>query len=95
MSGDKRNYSLEQFKVDPKLKVFVMSTKLAACGKYLGGVKLNAKGLTLISSTHAFIMDPTLSAGIEEQAINRIHRWNLSYVVLRDSQNRAAEGGHD
>lgn len=34
------------------VKLFLMSTKLAACG------------LTLIAATYAFLMDPTLSPGI-------------------------------
>jgi len=62
VNQEKRSLSLDQFKNDPNSKVFVMSTKLAACG------------LTLITATHAFMMDPTLSPGLEEQAINRIHR---------------------
>jgi len=78
VSAEKRNISLEQFTKDPTIKLFLMSTKLAACG------------LTLISASFAFIYDPPLryfierirefqfiltwSGGIEDQAINRIHR---------------------
>jgi len=76
---DRRTVALEQFKGDENVKLFLCSTKMAACG------------LTLIGATHAFMMDVTLSPGIEDQAINRIHRIGqkkpvfVEKLVIRDT----------
>jgi len=37
-------------------------------------LKQGAEGLTLVHATHVFMVEPVMNNGLDQQAINRIHR---------------------
>ena len=61
-SLEQQSRAIHRFSNDPTVRVFLLSTGTA-----------NA-GLTLVSATSVFILEPSLNPAIEEQAINRVHR---------------------
>lgn len=60
----KKNFqrNIDQFKSDEQIRVLLLPTKTGA------------NGLNLIEASYVFLVEPALSAGVEEQAVNRIHR---------------------
>jgi hypothetical protein len=51
-----------QFKLDPKYRALLMSTRHGA------------NGLNLIEATHVLMVEPLLNNGADAQAVNRVHR---------------------
>eukprot|EP00741_Cyanophora_paradoxa_P003533 tig00000711_g3431.t1 len=62
MAQKSRARALRLFSEKPDVNVFVLS------------VRAGAVGLTLTAANWAFILEPCVNVGTEEQAINRIHR---------------------
>jgi SNF2 family DNA or RNA helicase len=62
MTQAQREVSIQNFKTNPKVSVFLISMKA-------GGL-----GLNLTEANHVFILDPWWSPSIEAQAIDRVHR---------------------
>ena len=48
--------------------------RLGSVSVLLLNVKNGAEGLTLVEATHVFMVEPLLNAGLDSQAINRVHR---------------------
>jgi E3 ubiquitin-protein ligase SHPRH len=44
------------------------------CTVLLLHLKQGAEGLTLVEATHVFMIEPVMNSGLDQQAINRIHR---------------------
>jgi E3 ubiquitin-protein ligase SHPRH len=44
------------------------------CTVLLLNLKQGAEGLTLVHATHVFMVEPIINNGLDQQAINRIHR---------------------
>ncbi|KAL3916437.1 MAG: hypothetical protein SGILL_005178 [Bacillariaceae sp.] len=44
------------------------------CSALLLHIKQGAEGLTLVEATHVFMIEPIMNSGLDQQAINRIHR---------------------
>ena len=53
---------IEKFQTDESVKVLLLS------------LRTDSSGLTLIQSTHVFLLEPSLNEAIELQAIDRVHR---------------------
>jgi SNF2 family DNA or RNA helicase len=79
VSKEKRASAIEPFRQNTRVhreryrdhpRVLVMSTKLSACG------------LTLIGCNYAFLMDPMLAVGVEEQAIGMSLCYFISFFSL-------------
>lgn len=63
MEGGKHfQRNIEQFKVDEQTHVLLLPNKLGA------------NGLNLVEASYVLLVEPSLRVGVEEQAINRIHR---------------------
>ena len=62
MSQKKRAETLQRFKKEEKLPVFLVSLKA-------GGV-----GLNLTMANHVFLIDPWWNPAVEDQAVERVHR---------------------
>lgn len=61
-SAKARSDQVGRFLKHPKTRVLLVS------------LRTDASGLTLVQATHVFLLEPSFSAAIEAQAINRIHR---------------------
>lgn len=46
----------------------------ANCSVLLLNIKHGAEGLTIVSATHVFMMEPSLNSALDLQAISRVHR---------------------
>lgn len=57
-----RSEAPSRFKNDPNIKVFMLNAR-SQCA-----------GLTLVSATHIFFVEPSLHPGVEWQAMGRVHR---------------------
>lgn len=57
-----RTRIVSQFQKDPSVQVFVVSLKTAGVG------------LNLVAANKVFLVDPWWNPGVEEQAIERVHR---------------------
>ena len=57
-----RGHIIEKFQKDPSVRVLVVSLKT-------GGV-----GLNLVAANKVFLVDPWWNPGVEEQAVERVHR---------------------
>jgi len=53
---------IEKFQTDSSVKVLLLS------------MRTDSSGLTLIQSTHVFLLEPSLNEAMELQAIDRVHR---------------------
>lgn len=62
MSVKQRTQSLDTFKTDPNVVVLIASIKAAG------------QGLNLTSANKAYVMEPQFNPGVEEQAVDRVHR---------------------
>lgn len=62
MSVKQRTQSLETFKTDPSVTVLLASIKAAG------------QGLNLTSANKVYVMEPQFNPGVEEQAVDRVHR---------------------
>ncbi|KAI8609158.1 SNF2 family N-terminal domain-containing protein [Chytriomyces sp. MP71] len=54
--------SIDRFRTDPTIKLFMLNAKS------------QSSGLTLVGATHVFLVEPVVNRGLEMQAINRVHR---------------------
>ncbi|KAJ3385204.1 hypothetical protein HDU80_000741 [Chytriomyces hyalinus] len=54
--------SIQRFREDPDIKVFMLNAKS------------QSSGLTLVCATHVFLVEPVVNPNLEMQAINRVHR---------------------
>jgi E3 ubiquitin-protein ligase SHPRH len=61
-STHERAHAVEKFNTDDTVTVFLLNSST------------DASGLTLVSASHVFLMEPNSNPAIEEQAINRVHR---------------------
>jgi SNF2 family DNA or RNA helicase len=57
-----RTKIVEAFQKDPTVRVFIVSLKTAGVG------------LNLVAANKVFLMDPWWNPGVEDQAIERVHR---------------------
>lgn len=57
-----RTRIVEAFQKDPAIQIFIVSLKTAGVG------------LNLVAANKVFLMDPWWNPGVEEQAIERVHR---------------------
>lgn len=57
-----RTKVIEQFQKDSTMKIFLVSLKTAGVG------------LNLVAANKVFLMDPWWNPGVEDQAIERVHR---------------------
>jgi SNF2 family DNA or RNA helicase len=57
-----RTRIVEAFQKDPSIQIFIVSLKTAGVG------------LNLVAANKVFLMDPWWNPGVEEQAIERVHR---------------------
>lgn len=62
MSVKQRTHSLDTFKTDPNVTVLLASIKAAG------------QGLNLTSANKVYVMEPQFNPGVEEQAVDRVHR---------------------
>merc|ERR1712087_947369 len=62
MSRREKARRIETFQTDPSVRVLLLS------------LRTDSSGLTLIQSTHVFLLEPSLNEAIEAQAIDRVHR---------------------
>ncbi|KAJ3270895.1 hypothetical protein HDV01_007366 [Terramyces sp. JEL0728] len=68
VNGKKSNFmkrkgnSVIEFQTNPNVSVFMLNAKS------------QSSGLTLVSATHIFLIEPVLQKGVIQQAINRVHR---------------------
>lgn len=62
MSVKQRTQALETFKTDPNVVVLIASIKAAG------------QGLNLTSANKVYVMEPQFNPGVEEQAVDRVHR---------------------
>jgi SNF2 family DNA or RNA helicase len=53
---------VEKFQKDPTIRIFIVSLKTAGVG------------LNLVAANKVFLMDPWWNPGVEDQAIERVHR---------------------
>ncbi|KAJ3094992.1 hypothetical protein HDU97_007359 [Phlyctochytrium planicorne] len=60
--GKKAKDAIQRFREDSSVEVFMLHAKS------------QSSGLTLVGATHVFLVEPVLNAGIELQAIGRVHR---------------------
>ena len=80
-----RAKQIDRFQTDEKYTVFLMS------------LRTDNSGLTLITATAAFLMEPSLNPSIEAQAISRIHRIGQRHetqvfkFVMRNSVEQAID----
>lgn len=63
MKQYQRADNISNFTTDPETKVLLLS------------MRAGAAGLNLMAANYCFLMDPATNAAIEEQAIDRIHRY--------------------
>eukprot|EP00741_Cyanophora_paradoxa_P013780 tig00020710_g13302.t1 len=58
---------------------------------FLLSMSQGAQGLTLVSATRVYLMEPTLNPAIEDQAINRVHRIGqtretfVTHLIVRET----------
>ena len=57
-----RTRIVEKFQKDPTVQIFIVSLKTAGVG------------LNLVAANKVFLVDPWWNPGVEEQAIERVHR---------------------
>jgi SNF2 family DNA or RNA helicase len=57
-----RTKIVDFFQKDPEIRVFIVSLKTAGVG------------LNLVAANKVFLMDPWWNPGVEDQAIERVHR---------------------
>lgn len=62
MSVKQRTQALDTFKTDPNVTVLIASIKAAG------------QGLNLTSANKVYVMEPQFNPGVEEQAVDRVHR---------------------
>lgn len=62
-AGEKLRQALRSIREDPNVRVILMPLR-----------GLNAAGLTLTCCDVVYLMEPTIVPGLEDQAVNRIHR---------------------
>lgn len=70
MTMQVRDHMINTFTNDPEIVVFLMSLKA-------GGVALN-----LTAASHVMLMDPWWNPAVEQQAQDRIHRWETDFDCL-------------
>ena len=63
MKQYQRADNIHNFTTDPETKVLLLS------------MRAGAAGLNLMAANYCFLMDPATNAAVEEQAIDRIHRY--------------------
>ncbi|KRH93794.1 Nucleotide excision repair protein RAD16 [Pseudoloma neurophilia] len=79
MSQSQRKASIDEFKKNPEITIFLISLKA-------GGLALN-----LTEANNVFLMDPWWNPAVEEQAMDRIHRIgqfrpiNIYKIIIQDS----------
>ena len=66
-TGKEREEALDTFRSDPECHCLLMCMRSTSSSGHAG--------LTLTEATHAFLLEPIINFGLEEQAIGRIHRW--------------------
>ena len=76
-----RTRIVETFQKDPKVQIFIVSLKTAGVG------------LNLVAANKVFLADPWWNPGVEEQAIERVHRigQKRSVEVIRLVIDRSIE----
>ena len=62
LEGAGKKNAVVQFRNDPETRVFLLNANSQSAG------------LTLVSATHVFLVEPVLNPAVELQAINRVHR---------------------
>ncbi|KAK3074771.1 hypothetical protein LTR53_002503 [Teratosphaeriaceae sp. CCFEE 6253] len=70
MSIGQRTRVLEQFKTDPTVAVILVS------------IKAGGQGLNFTAASKVFMMEPQYNPGVEQQAIDRVHRLGQNKDVL-------------
>nr|POE94423.1 putative swi/snf-related matrix-associated actin-dependent regulator [Quercus suber] len=70
MSIKQRTAVMEQFKTDPSITVMVIS------------IKAGGQGLNLTSANNVYMMEPQFNPGVEQQAIDRVHRLGQTRDVV-------------
>jgi E3 ubiquitin-protein ligase SHPRH len=61
-------------KVGKKFKEAIRHFQSPECAVLLLQLKQGAEGLTLVEATNVFMVEPVMNSGLDQQAINRIHR---------------------
>ena len=69
LSLAERKKAVDAFQNDTSVRVFILSLKAAACG------------LNLTASKYVFMLDPWWNGAIEQQAIDRVHRYGQTKQV--------------
>ena len=69
MAQPARAKALERFASEPRVRVLLLSLRA-------GGV-----GLNLVAAQTVYLLDPGWNPGVEEQAIDRVHRIGQSHAV--------------
>ncbi|KAK0867830.1 hypothetical protein LTS02_003994 [Friedmanniomyces endolithicus] len=70
MSVGQRTRVMEQFKTDPAITVILVS------------IKAGGQGLNFTAASRVFMMEPQYNPGVEQQAIDRVHRLGQKREVL-------------
>nr|POE85401.1 putative swi/snf-related matrix-associated actin-dependent regulator [Quercus suber] len=70
MSIKQRTAVMEQFKTDPNITVMVVS------------IKAGGQGLNLTAASNVYMMEPQFNPGVEQQAIDRVHRLGQTRDVV-------------
>ena len=80
-SHKERTRIVETFQKDPSVQIFVVSLKTAGVG------------LNLVAANKVFLVDPWWNPGVEEQAIERVHRigQKRSVEVIRFVMDKSIE----
>ncbi|KAJ3298009.1 Calcium-transporting ATPase 10, plasma membrane-type [Borealophlyctis nickersoniae] len=87
--GKGKGHAAVRFKEDPEIAVFMLNARSQSAG------------LTLVAATHVFLVEPVVNAGLEAQAINRVHRigqrkatfvWR--YIIRDTIEERVRELGN-
>jgi len=79
MSVRARSNVLRTFATDPSVTVFLIS------------IKAGGQGLNLISANKVYMMEPQFNPGVEQQAIDRVHRLgqkrdvHITHYIMKDS----------
>jgi hypothetical protein len=64
--------AVEEFREDPEIRALMVCTKAGH----------GASGLNLTNAHHAIILEPSMDAGLEQQAIGRVHRLGQEHDVV-------------
>ncbi|CAK4031125.1 Helicase-like transcription factor [Lecanosticta acicola] len=83
MSVKKRTQAIETFNTDPDVTVLIVS------------IKAGGQGLNFTAANKAYVMEPQYNPGVEQQAVDRIHRIGqnrevtIKHFIMQDSIEEA------